>query len=269
MCTLVILYRPGHDWPLLLAANRDEWLDRPSRPPGRHWEDRPEVLAGLDLTAGGSWLGLNDHGVVAAVLNRQDSLGPLAGKRSRGELVLEALDHAEAGAAVGALADLSPEAYRPFNLLVADPRSCYWVRHAGDGIRVHPVSPGLHMLASGDLDDPVQPRIARFLPRFRAAATPDPESGDWSAWIALLQCRAVDAGAVADSGSGADDAVCADVGVDADAAMNLSGLSVAGKPFGTRSSTLIALPAYPGFQQMPILLHADGPPDQADFLRVG
>ncbi len=88
MCTLVILRRPGHPWPLILAANRDEMTDRPWQPPGSHWPDRPEIVAGMDETAGGSWLGLNDHGVVAGVLNRVDSLGPEAGKRSRGELVV-------------------------------------------------------------------------------------------------------------------------------------------------------------------------------------
>ena len=106
MCTLVMLRRPGHPWPLLLAANRDEMHDRPSAPPARHWEDRPDVVAGLDLLGGGSWLGINDHGLVAAVMNREGSLGPAEGKRSRGELVLEALDHAEAGEAARALADL-------------------------------------------------------------------------------------------------------------------------------------------------------------------
>ena len=69
--------------------------------------------------------------MVAAVLNRVGSLGPAAGKRSRGELVLEALDHADAAAAAKALADLDPEAYRPFNLLIADARDAFWLRHAG------------------------------------------------------------------------------------------------------------------------------------------
>src|SRR5579862_3413527 len=96
MCTIVMLRQPEHDWPLILGANRDEMANRPSRSPGRHWPDRPEVVAGLDELAGGSWLGVNDHGVLAAILNRAGALGPQAGKRSRGELVLEALDHADA-----------------------------------------------------------------------------------------------------------------------------------------------------------------------------
>ena len=93
MCTLVILYRPDHDWPVLIAANRDEMLDRAWSAPARHWPDRPEVVAGRDKLAGGSWLGVNDHGVAAGILNRLGSLGPDANKRTRGELVLEALDH--------------------------------------------------------------------------------------------------------------------------------------------------------------------------------
>ena len=96
MCTLVVLRRPGDDWPLILGANRDEMIARPWRPPGRHWPDRPEVVAGLDELAQGSWLGINDHGVVAGILNRFGTLGPAPGQRSRGELVLEALDHAVA-----------------------------------------------------------------------------------------------------------------------------------------------------------------------------
>ncbi len=131
MCTVVLLRRPQAPWPLLLAANRDELQSRPWRPPARHWPDRPDVVAGLDVQAGGSWLGVNDDGVVAAVLNRVGSLGPAAGKRSRGELVLEALDHADAAAAAQALVDLDPEAYRPFNLLIADARDAFWLRHAG------------------------------------------------------------------------------------------------------------------------------------------
>jgi uncharacterized protein with NRDE domain len=64
------------------------------------------LVAGLDVLAGGSWLGINDWGLVAAVLNRHGSLGPEANRRSRGELVLEALDHADAVAAAEALSHL-------------------------------------------------------------------------------------------------------------------------------------------------------------------
>jgi uncharacterized protein with NRDE domain len=190
MCTLVILRRPGHAWPLLLAANRDEMASRPWRPPGRHWPDRPDVVAGLDELAGGSWLGLNAHGVVAGILNRFGTLGPLSGQRSRGELVLEALDHADARAAAAALSELNPSAYRPFNLIIADDRDAFWLRHADPGgtlpVAVRPLAPGLAMIAAGDFDESETPRLRRYRPRFAAAAVPDPGRGDWAAWEALL-----------------------------------------------------------------------------------
>lgn len=257
MCTLILLRRPGQDWPLLVAANRDELASRPCLPPGRHWPEWPEVVGGLDQTGGGSWLGVNDHGLLAAVLNRDGTLGPAAGKRSRGELVLEALDHAEANLAAGALADLSPDAYRPFNLVIADPRDAWWLRHGGDGeIRVHRIPDGLHLLAGTELDDPHHPRLRAALPRVRAAATPTPDptrpaaaqDEDWADWIAVLAGRGFDP---ADGPH---------------AAMTLAVPTPDGL-FATRSASLIALPRYPGSQPR-VWLHAEGPPDQARFLPV-
>src|SRR5436190_6416178 len=170
MCTLVILRRPEHAWPVVIGANRDEMIDRRAMPPGRHWPDRTEVVAGLDLDAGGSWLGVNDWGVAAAVLNRQGSLGPAAGLRSRGELVLEALDHADAVAAAAALSHLDPAAYRPFNLIVADNRDAFWLRHAGAGrIEARPLKDGLSLIAGGDVDAMTPPRLALARPRFQTA----------------------------------------------------------------------------------------------------
>jgi uncharacterized protein with NRDE domain len=254
MGTLILLRRPGHDWPLLVAANRDEVRSRPSQPPARHWPDWPEVVGGLDELGGGSWLGVNDHGLIAAVLDRTGTPGPHDGVRSRGELVLEALDHAEAQEAAGALADLHPDAYARFNLVVADPRRAYWLRHGGDGeIRVHPIADGLHMIAATELDDQAHPRLRRYLPRFRNAAEPviDEHAGhaDWSAWIALLQARDTDPGAgpmgAMTIGSGDETGAVATV-----------------------ASSLIAMPAYPGLDQHARWWHAHGAPDAVSFAEV-
>lgn len=224
MCTLVILRRPGHSWPVIIAANRDEMIDRPWRAPARHWPDRPETVGGLDELAGGSWLAVNEHGVAAGILNRTGSLGPLAGRRSRGELVLEAVDHADARVAAEALSQLEPRSYRPFNLIVADDRDAFWLRHADPTgelpITVHPLPSGLSMITSGDLDDGESPRIRDYRPRFDAASPPDPERGDWTDWEALL---------ASDSG---------DPAAGPRGAMNFS----AGDGFATVSSALIALP---------------------------
>jgi Transport and Golgi organisation 2 len=245
MCTVVLLRRPAEpSWPLLLAANRDELRSRASLPPARHWPDRPHVRGGLDLGAGGSWLGLNDDGVVAAVLNRRGTLGPEPGKRSRGELVLEALDHAEAGDAAEALRALDPVAYRPFNLVVADAAAGFWVRHGNDGpIRAEPIGEGLHMIEAGELDDPRSARIARFLPQFRFVAPPDPERGDWSGWEALLADRGSPTGDPRD-------------------AMAI----VTGDDYGTVSGSLVALPRH--VTRPPVFLHAEGRPGEAAFAPV-
>ena len=98
VCTVIISTTPGEPWPLLLAANRDERLDRVWEPPGRHWPTHPHVMGPRDVPGGGSWLAVSDGGVVAAVLNRVGSLGPAPGKRSRGELPLIALAEATAEA---------------------------------------------------------------------------------------------------------------------------------------------------------------------------
>jgi len=251
MCTLVILRRPGHPWPLVLAANRDEMIARPWAAPGRHWPDRPEVVAGLDRTAGGSWLGLNDHGVVAAILNRRSSLGPTPGKRSRGELVLEALDHADAVQAAEALAELNPAAYRSFNMVVADNRDAYWLRNLGTPeakvIEVRPLPEGLSMLTADDLNDRASPRIAQHLPAFQAAAAPDPEAagspgGDWAAWQEILA-------------RGASHSEAA--------------MTVERGGFQTVSSSLLALPAAaqaPGeAPARPVWLFAPGRPDRHGY----
>src|SRR5215469_8832020 len=128
MCTVVLLIRPGHAWPLLLAANRDEMLERAWDPPAAHWSDQPGVIAGRDRSGGGTWMGVNHDGVVAAVLNRPGSLGPAAGKRSRGELPLLALARPSATAAAAAIATLDAAAWRSFNLVLADRSGAVFVR---------------------------------------------------------------------------------------------------------------------------------------------
>jgi uncharacterized protein with NRDE domain len=192
MCTFVILRRPGSDWPVLIAANRDEMLGRPWLPPSRHWPDRAQVVAGKDELAGGSWLGINNDGVVAGILNRFGTLGPAPGQRSRGELVLEALDHADAADAAKALAAIDPRAYRTFNLIIADDSGAFWLRHADESgrqpVSVTPLKPGLSMIAAGELDDST-PRLTHYRPRFLSAAIPDPASRDWRDWEKLLEDR--------------------------------------------------------------------------------
>jgi len=247
VCTVIVLHRPGHAWPLLLAANRDELRSRPWQPPARHWPERPHVVAGRDQEAGGTWLAVGQHGMVAAILNRVGSLGPATDKTSRGILPLLALDHADAHEAAAALTALDGTAFRPFNMVVADASGAHWVRWAGDEPdgrpTATPVPEGLHMLTAFDLDDPESPRVARHLPLFRAAPVPDPETDDWSGWTERLSDRSrgdthQESGAVLIEGPGG---------------------------FGTVSSSLVALAAMP---QRTIFRFAGGTPDKVSFLPV-
>ncbi len=193
MCTVVLLIRPGHAWPVMLAANRDERLDRAWDVPAAHWPDHPGVVAGRDRTAGGTWMGINRHGVVAAVLNRQGSLGPAPGKRSRGELPLLALQHRSAQSAAEALGALNAADWRGFNLALADASGAVFVRGLGHGHpQAHALAPGVHMVTAHDPDDPDSPRVARHLARF--AAAPPPVPGDWGAWPDILADRSGAAG---------------------------------------------------------------------------
>jgi hypothetical protein len=249
MCSVVILYRPGHRWPVLLGANRDEMAGRPWAAPARHWPDRPEVVAGLDEKAGGTWLGLSDYGLAAAVLNRPGTLGPESGKRSRGELPLEALDHPGAEDAAEALSQLETTSYRPFNMLIADRREAFWLSATGDGrpVRAEPIPPGMHMLTAHDLNDTRSGRIRAYLPRFRDAAPPDPEAnggaGDWKAWQSLLASHEHDS----ESGPRGAMSIATEGG------------------FGTVSSSLVALPAPDWTEGRAKWLFAGGKPDETPY----
>jgi hypothetical protein len=251
----VILRRPGHAWPVLLAANRDEMLDRPWLPPARHWPDRPEVVGGRDELAGGTWLGLNNHGVVAGILNRQHSLGPAAGMRSRGELVLEALDHADAAQAAAALAGLDTRAYRPFNLVIADNRDAYWLRNRGpDGpgrIETGPIPVGIAMITAHDMGDMASPRIRAYLPRFQVAPPPDPDRSDWVAWEALLASR--------DSGEG-------DSSVETGPAAAMAIRTPTG--FGTVCGSLLGLPSPEAYGRKPTWRFAPGLPGEVPWVDI-
>lgn len=251
MCTLLILNRPGHAWPLTLGANRDEMAGRPWTAPGPHWPDRPGVVAGRDDLAGGSWLGVNARGVAAAMLNRQGTLGPAQGKRSRGELVLLALDQTDAAEAALVMTELNPRAYRPFNMVLADAGGAFFVAHRSEerAPAVMRLGEGLTMLTAREPDDMSSPRIAHYRPKFLAAPAPDPAGGDWLGWETLL------AATERAPGAGPEGAMCI----------------AAPSGFGTVSSALLALPAQSagtGEEIRPVFRFAAGPPDRTPYRPV-
>jgi uncharacterized protein with NRDE domain len=145
MCTLIFWYRAFEDFPLLVAANRDERLDRPSAPPSVRQLSRRRVLCPTDVLAGGTWLGVNDRRLFAAITNR--SWNPKqADRRSRGELVLEALDQDDAESAVRTIAALDPRRENAFHLALADEKTAHLVQCDGTSMTHRALEPGLHIL---------------------------------------------------------------------------------------------------------------------------
>jgi uncharacterized protein with NRDE domain len=154
VCLLIVLSRLDVASPLVVAANRDERLDRPAIAATVLVESGPRVLGGRDELAGGTWLAVNEHGLVAGLTNRPSPGGRDASKRSRGELPLALARHQDATSAVEDLAGrFRADDYNAAWLLVGDRRSLYYVQLGGAGPpTVEALPPGLYVLANDPLD---------------------------------------------------------------------------------------------------------------------
>jgi uncharacterized protein with NRDE domain len=161
MCLLALFFRFVEDSPLVAGANREESYARGGEPP-RILEGPVRAVAGLDPTAGGTWFGVNEHGVLVAVTNRPKTQPP-AQPRSRGLLVRDLLACSAAKLAAQAAANqLSQNLYAGCNLVCADGRDAY-VLHSGDWLRVRPLPPGIHVLTAHDVNDESDRRIGHAL----------------------------------------------------------------------------------------------------------
>ena len=120
------------------------------------------------MTAGGTWIGINDFGVVAAIMNRMNSLGPMDNKRSRGELVLDALDHADASEALNAIIEIEKDSYRGFNMFIADNLNAYWIKsdEKNSVIEYFNIPDGLSIITAYDRNDLNSKRIKTYLSKF-------------------------------------------------------------------------------------------------------
>jgi uncharacterized protein with NRDE domain len=148
---MAILYQSASDAPILVASNREEYYDRPSQPP-RIQAGKPRVICGIDRKAGGTWMGVNQYGLFATVMNRSKSAVP-AEPRSRGLLCRELLNHRTAKeAADHAAHELKTGKYAGANYIVADAKSAALV-YGGDKVDVLGLEPGLHVFSGATMDD--------------------------------------------------------------------------------------------------------------------
>ena len=169
MCLLVVLYLVVDDAPILIAANREERFDRPTLPP-RIYRGPPRYVCGLDLQADGTWLGVNEHRLFVAVTNRARP-GLTANPRSRGLLCRDLLACTTARKATAmARTALSDGSYAGANYVCLDPGYGAAV-YGGRNISVVEITPGLHMLTDGDLDDPEDRRQSQARRLLETAGT--------------------------------------------------------------------------------------------------
>jgi uncharacterized protein with NRDE domain len=151
MCLILLAWRSQPDFPLVVAANRDEFHGRPASP-AAFWSDRPEILAGRDLEAKGTWMGVSRNGRFAAVTNYRGAKEPSAAE-SRGALVTRFLSQDIPVSAY--LHGITKAAYSGFNLIASDGEELWWMSNRdGAPRRLEPGIYGLGnlLLDSGELD---------------------------------------------------------------------------------------------------------------------
>jgi len=178
MCTLIVLDRVVPGVPLVVASNRDEFYARPAAPPTRvePGDGRLAYVAPQDLEQGGTWMGLNTAGVFVGLTNRATQEAREE-RRSRGLLVLDALERDTAEAIAADMREGLAGMYNPFHLLCADGRSAFLTLLREQGAETRALGPGTHVVCNRDPDDPSSGKtgwirraveaICRENPRFR------------------------------------------------------------------------------------------------------
>lgn len=151
MCLIALAWQRHPDWPLIVAANRDEYHARPTAPAG-YWTDAPHIFGGRDLQDGGTWLAVTRDARFAALTNYRDPARPARTSRSRGHLVSDYLrTEAALPTHVRLLASTRAQ-YNGFNLLFGDRHALWYMPDSGSDPA--PVSAGVHALSNARLDTP-------------------------------------------------------------------------------------------------------------------
>lgn len=223
MCVIAFAWQAHPRWRLLLVGNRDELHVRASAPLGR-WNGAADLIAGRDLVAGGSWMGVARGGRAAVVTNVRDPRASLAGA-SRGLLVTDYLRGAEAAAPHADRLAAEAARYRPFNLLLFDRTDARFVSNHPAAAAVA-IAPGLHGLSNAALDEP-WPKVRRTERALRE-------------WLARPGELSVLLDALHDEHAAAD-AELPDTGIGIERERMLAPVFVRGAQYGTRATTLIAI----------------------------
>lgn len=221
MCLILLAWRSHPDFDLVVAANRDEFFVRPTAQ-ASFWDDAPGILAGRDLEAGGTWMGVARNGRFAALTNFRAPEHHLAGRPSRGRLVADFLagddapaDYLGRSAAYGA-------GCNGYNLLVADRDRLWWATNIGGERRELP--PGVYGVSNHLLDTP-WPKVGAGKTALAQAIHALPDD---TGLLALLRDDGIH-----------PDASLPQTGVSLEWERLLSSAFVRSPAYGTRSSTIL------------------------------
>jgi uncharacterized protein with NRDE domain len=236
MCTVLIMNRVHRDHPVVLGANRDEFLARPAAGPQ---ELAPGIFGGRDLVAGGTWMAATPRGTFAALTNYRAAVMADRTLRSRGEIVVATLAARDLAAMTAHVRSLDPRAYNPFNLLFGDAGGVRVAYARGDlpEIELAEVPLGVHALLTDRLESPTDPNVsAKLVAPFREL--PGLASTPWPALVPELRRLLSD-----------------------HTPPGLPAMCIHTPSYGTRSSSLLAVS--PG--RVDAYWHADSAPCQADY----
>lgn len=167
MCLILAAWKSAPGYPLVVAANRDEFHGRAASP-AQFWKDAPHLLAGRDLQAMGTWMGVTRAGKFAAVTNYRGAREPSA-PHSRGALVTAFLKNGQGPGAYVRDVEKHSKQYSGFNLLAADGDELWWISNRDSAPRS--LVPGIYGLGNLLLDSP---EVETAKQRFRAAIEPAP-----------------------------------------------------------------------------------------------
>jgi uncharacterized protein with NRDE domain len=231
MCLIVFAWQVVPGVPLIAAANRDEFYDRPASA-ACHWPEHPKVYAGRDLKFGGSWMGITDGGAhcsrFAALTNIRGPQERRTDAPSRGDLVANYLAGELPAADYIARITDSAGAYNGFNLVLGDRDGLYWFSNRGgaDERNGKALEPGIYGISNGLLDSP-WPKVLRTKAQFASLLC---QGAPEEAYFDML----------ADT-TRAPDTRLPDTGVEIDLERSLSAVCIETPGYGTRTSTVVKL----------------------------
>jgi len=223
MCLIVFAYNAHPSYKLVLAANRDEFYDRPASP-ADFWKDNPDLLAGRDLKGKGTWLGITHHGRFAAITNYRDPASFMFDVKSRGKLVKDFLcGKIKAEKFTDKIGPLGAK-YNGYNLILHDAEGFYHFSNRGG--EKQKITAGIHGLSNHLLDTP-WPKVVRAKKLMKEALKYKGSALE-EALFALLADRRFPPPEKLPS-----------TGVDKDWEKVLSPIFIKSPNYGTRSSTIL------------------------------